>query len=150
MKTCGAAAVLICVTLLACMSEEDATSVAESADLAALAQVREHLAEAVRQGDLEGILATFDDSVVVMSPNEPPIIGLERARSWLEPYFSTPRPDATYESAELHVAGDWGFGRGSSWGGSGKRLWIFRRQGDGTWRISHIMWSSNSAPTESQ
>ena len=138
-----------CAIICACAMEEDDTDYSESDDLAAIALIRQQLADGVREGNPDAILATYDDSVVLMSPNEPPVIGLEESRIWLEAAFSEPYPDATYETAEVHISDDWAFERGSYWEGSGKRLWIYRRQPDGGWKISHIMWNSNSAQTPS-
>ena len=133
-----------CATICACTMEEDSAISSETDDLAAIALVREQLADGVRTGNPAAILGTYDESVVLMSPNEPPVIGLEKSRIWLEAAFSEPYPDASYETAEVRISGDWAFERGSYWEGSGKRLWIYRRQPDGGWKISHIMWSSNS------
>ena len=144
MKAIRFFSLVICATVSACTLEEDTTVHSESDDLATIALIREQLADGVREGNPDAILATYDKSVIVMSPNEPLIIGLEESRIWLEAAFSKPYPGATYETAEVHVSDDWAFERGSYWEGSGKRLWIYRRQPDGGWRISHIMWSSNS------
>jgi ketosteroid isomerase-like protein len=128
--------------------EYDSAVTSETDDLAAIALVREQLADGVRTGKPDRILGTYDESVVLMSPNEPPVIGLEESRIWLEAAFSEPYPEASYETAEIQISDDWAFERGSYWEGSGKRLWIYRRQPDGGWKISHIMWSSNSPKEE--
>ena len=146
MKSIRYLGLLTCVVACACTAEKSATERSQSDDLAAIALIREQLANGVREGKPDAILATYDESVILMSPNEPPVIGLEESRNWLVEAFSEPYPDATYETAEVHISGDWAFERGSYWEGSGKRLWVYRRQPDGSWKISLIMWSSNSPP----
>ena len=145
MKAVQYVGLIACAAMCACTMEHDSAVISETEDLAAIALVREQLADGVRTGNPDLILGTYDESVVLMSPNEPPVIGLEESRIWLEAAFSEPYPDASYETAEIQISGDWAFERGSYWEGSGKRIWIYRRQADGGWRISHIMWSSNSA-----
>ncbi len=137
---------IACAAMCACSTGHDSAVISETEDLAAIALVREQLADGVRSGNPDRILGTYDESVVLMSPNEPPVIGLEESRIWLEAAFSKPYPDASYETAQIQISDDWAFERGSYWEGSGKRLWVYRRQPDGSWKISHIMWSSNSPP----
>ena len=94
-----------------------------------------------------------------MPQNCDELSGLEGLRSFLEPSFERFRWEATYPSVELEVAGNWALDRGSYQltlvpreGDSarrrseGKRLWILRRQADGSWRISHIMFSQRAVP----
>ena len=144
MKSLRILSFLFCATVCACTLDEDRSIRSESDDLAAITLIREQFTDGVRQGNPDSILATLDESIVVMYPNKVPIIGLEEFRIWLEAASIKPKPDATYETAEVHVSDDWAIERGSTWEGTFKRLWIYRRQPDGGWRISHILWSSNS------
>ena len=144
MKAYGVIGTLICLALCACEPAKESMISDESVDLAAIAAVREQLRDGVRRANPELIAGTLDDDVVKMGPNAPSVLGLEEVRLWLEASFTEPRPDATYEVAEVELAGDWAFERGTYWGGAGKRLWIYRRQPDGGWKIRYIMWSSNS------
>ena len=144
MKKYGVMGTLICLALCACEPAKESTLLDESVDLAALTTVREQLRDGVRQGNPELIASALDDDVALMAPDAPSILGLEEARLWLEASFTEPLPDVTYEVAEVELAGDWAFERGTYWGGEGKRLWIYRRQPDGGWKIRYIMFSSNS------
>ncbi len=135
---------LICFTLCACDSVKNTTMHDEATDLAALAMVRVQLGDGVRQGKPELIVATLDDNVVLMGPNAPSVIGLDNVQLWLENTLAEPFPDVTYEVAEVDLAGDWAFERGTYWAGAGKRLLIYRHQPDAGWKIKYIMWSSNS------
>jgi ketosteroid isomerase-like protein len=60
-----------------------------------------------------------------------------------------------YNSEEIAAFGDWGFDRGTERftltpknGGApisvnGKYLWLYRRQPDGSWKQSRVMWNSS-------
>ena len=144
MKAYGVIGTLVCLALCACEPAKESTTLDESVDLAALTAVREQLRDGVRQANPELIASALDDDVALMAPDAPSVLGLEEARLWLEASFTEPLPDATYEVAEVELAGDWAFERGTYWGGEGKRLWIYRRQPDGGWKIRYIMFSSNS------
>ena len=143
----------------ACGSSNRTSSVSNTADSLAIVQLREQFSAAVNSGDIEGLVATVDSSLVVMPPDGDELLGPEGLRSFLGPSFEQFRWEATYPSVELNVAGDWAFNRGSYQltlvpregdGGpirsEGKRLWILRRQADGSWRISHIMFSQRAVP----
>lgn len=140
---------ITCVAIAGCMPDpQRAASVAS--DSIAIVALRQQFQQAVRDGDVEGLVAVLDSAVINMPPNGDPQVGLEQVRRWAEPRFTAPRPDATYEVTESRIAGDWAFERGSygtqELGTIGKRIWIFRRQPERGWRISHIMWSSNARP----
>lgn len=141
----------ICVAIMGCMSDSQADVSVESDSLAIVA-LRQRFEQAVRGGNVDSLVILFDSAVVNMPPNGEPQVGLGQLRSWAEPRFSAPRPTATYDASQLRVAGEWAFELGSfgaeGVGAIGKRIWIFRRQADGAWRISHIMWSSNASPSD--
>jgi uncharacterized protein (TIGR02246 family) len=145
--------VVVVLVICACTPNHK-PSTSTAADSLAIVQLREGFSTAINRGDIEGVLSTVDSSLVAMPPNGDELSGLEGLRSFLEPSFEQFRWEATYPSAELQVAGDWAFDRGSyqltliprEGDGArrrteGKRLWILRRKADGNWRISHIMFS---------
>ena len=150
---------VVTLAICACRSPNQSPSTSTAADSLAIERLRERFSTAINRGDIEGVIATVDSSLVVMPPNGDELSGLEGLRSFLEPSFERFRWEATYPSVELEVAGDWALDRGSYQltlvpregnGGQihseGKRLWILRRQADGSWRISHIMFSQRVIP----
>jgi ketosteroid isomerase-like protein len=96
-----------------------------------------------------------------MPPNAPASLGKEQLRANMEPAFD----NFTFEMAlyieETQVSGDLGFARGNytvaitpKAGGEtiitmpdGKFLTIYKRQADGSWKISHDCYNSNLPPT---
>jgi len=115
-------------------------------DREAIEKVRVQLQEAMREGSPEGATAVFADDVVVMSPNRPAYEGIESARQWAALDLTQTHPTMSFEIDELELAGDWAIERGTYWQGAGKRIWVYERQKDDSWRIKYIMWSSNSNP----
>ncbi len=143
----------------ACGTPNQTSSESNAADSLAIVQLREAFSAAVNSGDIDGLVATVDNSVVAMPPDGGELRGPEGLRSGLGPSFERFRWEATYPSVELNVAGDWAFergtyqlalvprvGDGSPMRTEGNRLWIFRRQEDRSWRISHIMFSQRVVP----
>ena len=113
-------------------------------DREAIGKVRIQLQEAMRQGSPEGATAVFADDVVVMSPNRPAYEGIEAARQWATMDLTQTHPTMSFEIDALELAGDWAIERGTYWQGAGKRIWVYQRQEDNSWKIKYIMWSSNS------
>ena len=113
-------------------------------DREAIGKIRLQLQEAMREGNPEGATAVFADNVVVMSPNRLAYEGIEAARQWATMDLTQTHPTMSFEIDELELAGDWAIERGTYWQGAGKRIWVYQRQDDDSWRIKYIMWSSNS------
>ena len=113
-------------------------------DREAIEKVRLQLQDAMREGNPEGATAIFADNVVVMSPNRPAYEGIEAARQWATLDLTQTHPTMSFEIDELELAGDWAIERGTYWQGAGKRIWVYERQDDDSWKIQYIMWSSNS------
>ena len=161
---CGTVA-LLCVgfVVASCSSERKAPesaaveSQATQADEAAIKGVHLRVTRAIKEKDAGSLLALFDSDLVVMPPNEPPIVGKAALRSWflrLTDQFSI-ELDSSVE--ELKVSGDWAFERFSfrqtmtpTGGGEpatarGKGIHVFRRQSDGSWKIARDIWNSDEA-----
>ena len=117
---------------------------AGDSDREAIEKVRLQLQEAMREGSPDGATAVFADDVVVLSPNRPAYEGIEAARQWATMDLTQTHPTMSFEIDELELAGDWAIERGTYWQGAGKRIWVYQRQEDDSWRIKYIMWSSNS------
>jgi len=107
-------------------------------------------------GDVEGCLSFWDDSCVLMPPNEPAVVGKDALRAWYKNAFDQFRLDNTITFDEIEIAEDWSFARGSGRttltpkvGGepiqdNAKYLEIHRRQPDGSWKFARHMWSSDN------
>ena len=133
------------------------------ADRQAIAQLRQQEIALFSAGDIENVLAVFTDDLVLMPPNEPARIGREAARSWLQNMYQQFKIEGTYtSSSDLTVTGDWAFermaftlkltptGGGAAVEDVGKGFHVYRRQGDGSWKIAQDIWNSDKPVAGSQ
>jgi uncharacterized protein (TIGR02246 family) len=134
-----------------------ARAVDTSADAAAVAALRDSIMAAENGGRADGMLAAFAEDVVVMPPNAPALDGKTAATEMIRGGFAAMTMTVQYTSAEVVVAGDWAFDRGSYNGSMapraggpavpdrGKYLWVLHRQADGTWKYHRVTWNADSA-----
>lgn len=130
------------------------------ADVEAIQRVREQEVTAYSSDDLDHFISTMSDDVVVDPPYYPAVIGREAARSVIATLFERATYDVTYPVEELVVFGDWAFERGvwtskitpkdggepteASFGG----VQIYRRQSDGSWKITRLIWNTDAPPSQ--
>src|SRR5262245_51766179 len=106
-------------------------------------------------GDLNLIVDMFAEDAVLMPPNDTTLYGKDEIRSWWEDYFSFFRVTSILQTdREITVVGDQAFERESFSATiipkeSGARilddirsLSVWRREPDGSWKISHQIWNS--------
>ncbi len=130
------------------------------ADIAAIEEIGNLYALALETGDLELWLSLHTDDVVKMPPNAPASFGKDQLRANMEPAFDNFTFEMAIYTEETQVSGDMGFARGNytvaitpKAGGEtiisepdGKALTIYKRQADGSWKISHDCYNSNVPP----
>lgn len=125
-----------------------AMTVDAEADRAALVQIDEAYAEALRTGDHAAISALFADDAITL-PEDRPIV---RGRAAIEAYQAdnNAEPTATYSATVEEVifaeASDMGYMIGSDIdndNGAGKYLTVYRRI-DGDWKIVAEAWNSDA------
>ena len=157
---------LLCVGLVAsCGSERRAPesapveSRAAQADEAAIKGVHLRVTRAIREKDAGGLLASFGGDLVVMPPNEPPIVGKAALRSWFLRLTDEFSIDLDPSVEEVKVTGDLAYERFSfrgtmtpTGGGEpitfgGKGIHVYRRQSDGSWKIARDVWNSDEGPS---
>ena len=131
------------------------------ADIAAIEDVLNQYVLALETGDLELYLSLHTDDVVKMGPNAPATFGQEELRASTKPLLDDFTCEMTIYSEEIQVNGDWAFNRCTytlsitpKAGGEtiiaepdGKALGIYKRQADGSWKLSHDCYNSNVPPT---
>lgn len=111
--------------------------------------------EASHSGDLKDLLALFAADAVLMPPNDTTLYGKEEITEWWKEYFQWFNVNSTVETeGSLIVAGDQAFHRsslsivivprkrGTRITDDVRTLTVWRRQADGSWKISHQMWNS--------
>ena len=148
--------ILLCFTF-SCQAYKEKPAVDIEADVAAIESLADETMKAFNEGDLERYLSLLTDDVVWMAPTQPSAIGKDAAKNWVQFDLITHEVAITVE--EVQVLGDWAFMR-NIWIGSGtqkdsgekfefnnKGLYLLRRQADGSWKISYVMFNSNTPPT---
>jgi uncharacterized protein (TIGR02246 family) len=102
--------------------------------------------------DLERVLGHYAADARLFPPNEPPVTGREAIRPRYEALFAGFDPAIEGRVDEVCVDGDTAFvtghngGRLRGRGGAADRLlddvyvMLLRREAEGTWRISHLIW----------
>ena len=111
-------------------------------------------AEACVQRDWGALLAMCTDDVIFLPPNEPAVQGPD-VRAWLETFPTIRGMTFDFDHIESSAALACGRGpvkmdlevSGQPVAFDGKFTDHFRRQPDGTWRFSLVMWSSNQLAT---
>ena len=131
----------------------------EKSDVEAIRSVLERGVDAYTGGNLDSFVNSFTDDAVCMLPNLPPVIGKDAWRVMMRRMFersTVSEMDSTSE--EIVVSGDWAFEwhtesatytnkeTGESRRAFNKGVFIFRRQGDGSWRIARYVSNGSPAP----
>jgi ketosteroid isomerase-like protein len=106
-------------------------------------------------GDVDLIVSMYTDDAVVLPPNDTTLFGKDEIRSWWQDYFVFFRVTSSVENErEITVVGDQAYERGlfsativpKEQGArivdEIRNLTVWRRESDGTWKISHQIWNS--------
>lgn len=142
---------LLLAGLLACTSADQSRRADEDAIRALIRATQ----AANNAGDAAAWVALFEDSAVYMPPMARDVTTKTGLREVAESGFNTWSSDIRLTPAEVVVAGDWAFARmrvtGTSRRKDGsdsvavdmKEIVIYRRQADGSWRISRFIANTN-------
>ena len=138
------------------VAEEPAVDV--EADKEAIESLMNQVEKAFNEGDIDAYMSTVADNAVIMEPNEPAIIGKEAIRNHYG-FIESMNFDMKIFIDEIEVSGDWAFHR-SRWKGSwteeesgqkteieSKDINILKRQPDGSWKITHVIFNFTSRKT---
>ena len=125
------------------------------ADEAAIREVMHQIQDVWNAADLEGVLAEFAQDLVIMSPEEPALLGKETLRNALEGLLEQNTIVWNFTIEDIQISGDLAFVRGESTGSTtekesgeteeeeSKGVFILQRESDGTWKIVLEIWNSN-------
>jgi len=148
--------------LLATLSQSGTAQERSSeADKTAIRDVADAITAAEARGDFDAFMSFHTDDVLIMPPDQPVVVGKEAFRSSLRPFFEQFTLEETLSYSDLRVAGDWAVGTYTyaftttpkTGGGPsrevGKGVMLFRRMGDGSWKVSQAVWNRDDAPLPS-
>jgi ketosteroid isomerase-like protein len=127
-----------------------------AADQAAVSKAHDVLEGAYRTSDCNAMVSSVASDGVFDPPNTASAKGPDAVRAWCEPMFAQMKTKSlTTSNKQIDVSGDVGVDRGEyDWvltpakgGGDvrtvGRYLTIFRRQADGSWKASELIWNSS-------
>jgi ketosteroid isomerase-like protein len=108
--------------------------------------------------DLDGWIDQFTEDAIFMRPEVETVKGKEAGRESVRSWFEQLDMEASISVDEIEVLGDWAFARwsfefrytpksgGETTQRNGKEIWILKRQPDGSWKCSHIIYNYDSPP----
>ena len=152
----GTAAALIAISLVGCTATRPQPTFA--ADLAAITAFNQRYLQAINAGDIAALSRLTDDDHIMIAPNRAPIAGKEANDAANGRGFEQFKIDEAWTPLETVVEGNLAYQRGTfsvaaspKAGGAaraihGNFLRIYRRQADGSWRMTRDMFSSDQPP----
>jgi len=116
--------------------------------------------DALNRGSTDAALMLYAEDGVFMAPYSQSAVGKEAVRKAYDAVFSELKFDVEFSIAELvMMAPNWAYVRTNSAGTTGhastgkttaeanQELFIFRKDGDGKWRIARYSFSPTNPPT---
>jgi ketosteroid isomerase-like protein len=122
------------------------------AELTAVHQAQENDVKLTNAQDWKGDLALYAEDAVLMPPNQAAVQGKTSIQDWMQAY--PPISNLREQSLEIEGQGNLAYNRGTysmtvnhvgaaSTDDHGKYLTIWRKQGDGSWKISRAIYNSD-------
>jgi ketosteroid isomerase-like protein len=119
-----------------------------ASDIEAIHKARAARSAAIAAKDAVAAAAVATDDGVILPPGLPSRQGQAALREWFTNY---PFTSLVFTSLEIEGADGLAYDRGTYEGTSrdgsvtqGKYLWIWKKQGDGSWRVAIAMWNLNA------
>ena len=151
--------VLTMLLLTACAGGAPAASDTE-ADKAAIRAKVAAVVEAHNAADAEAWAKVAAEDIVLMVDGGPSIHGRTAILEFIKGFYAANKvSEMTADAVEIEIAGDWAYSRDHfsamltpAAGGKpvrmdGKEIVIWRRQPDGAWHASRVIFNSNIPPT---
>ncbi len=157
-------AIILSFTVAAsCYRAPEDRAASLEADVAAIRTLHAEWIAAETSGDLESFMALWSDDGVMMPPNAPTLIGKDAMRELARDFYNQFTVTVETVIDDIVVAGDWAYIRwttiagtttpkdgGMLITGSGKALWILKRQADGNWKLAYDIWNDDEPPAPKQ
>jgi ketosteroid isomerase-like protein len=136
------------IVALTCSPTPSAAQGLSAADIQAIHKARAARSAAIAAGDAAAAAAVATDDGIILPPELPPRQGQAALREWFTTFAFT---SLVFTSLEIDGATGIAYDRGTYEGTlknggvtQGKYLWIWRKQGDGSWRVAIAMWNLNA------
>lgn len=144
------------IVLVGCAQGAPAPAVDVEADKAAIRTALANVAAAHNAADAEAWASGTTDDLVLMPDGAPSVTGRAAILEWINDFYAAFRvSEMTSEAVEIEVVGDWAYSRdhfsatltpvagGEPMRMDGKEIVIWRRETDGAWRASRVIFNSN-------
>jgi ketosteroid isomerase-like protein len=150
-------AVVLSVPLMSCATGSGA-SPSQAADEAAIAEFNKRYLGAINDGDIATLASLTTEEHIMIAPGRPPTVGKKANDEANGRAFTLFDIDETWTPQETVIDGNLAYQRGTFTveatpraGGnttrtSGTFLRIYRRQPDGSWRMTRDMFNSDQPP----
>jgi uncharacterized protein (TIGR02246 family) len=128
----------------------------ERVDRKAIARATEELLAAVNASDVDRCLAVWSSDGVLMPPQHPAVRGRDAIGEYFHRLFARSKFSFAFTSSDIQIAGDTALERvtytvtvwSQTGGGAvtedeGKGLHVYRRQPDGSWKLTQDIWNSD-------
>jgi ketosteroid isomerase-like protein len=137
---------------------EPGPQVAVKADKEAISKVGDQLIAALNSDDVDGIMVCLTSDHVTMAPDVPALDDLDTLRKWHEDRVKEVSIEVTSARHEPEVIRDWACQRfnnsitatpkagGDAVKTENKGIWIWRRQADGSWKLTTSIWNRDNPP----
>jgi uncharacterized protein (TIGR02246 family) len=127
----------------------------------AVAAVLARYQGALNASDADAVMPLYDEECVFMPPYSPSEVGAAAVRHAYDAVFKAIKLTVTFKVAEIVEMGpDWAFARTNSAGTvkvhatgatsaeANQELFIFRKGGDGSWKIARYAFSTTNPPPQ--
>ncbi len=124
-------------------------------DLAAVKKLALNWSSGWDSGDVEALLDLYADEPLLLPQGQPVVVGKNAIRSLYQSVFEGYTIKGEGELVEVEIAGDWGYfwsrysitatakANGNTTTSQGKSLFIVKRQGDNSWKITRLIDNSD-------
>jgi ketosteroid isomerase-like protein len=132
------------------------TTTDPAADRAAITKAHDVIEGGYRTSDCNAIVSVTASDGVFEPPNTPSAKGVDAIRNWCQPLFTQMKTKSlTVSNKDIDVSGDMAVDYGDyDWvltpakGGAdvrsvGRYETIWRRQSDGSWKVTRLIWNSS-------
>jgi ketosteroid isomerase-like protein len=154
-----AGAILTTLLAAACARPAPQLAAASDSDVAAVARTVATFDSCARTGALDVFMGYVADSVVSLMPDQPATVGKEAVREFYRNFYGTFIIEMRHAPVETYAIGDLVVSRGDASGTltpkaggppmpfNNKYLMLFRRQGDGSFKVWRVAANTNAPPS---